>query len=159
MVLENGTTPPPENEFLSSVVSKSEKSVVWGGNYFSLPPKPGWLVWDKDNGNNGYADCELAWTNFDMAIRKFRYRWMGMLQENMAEKDVRYHPTQKPTSLCEWCLSFMPEAKTVLDAWMGSGTTLIAARNKGMRADGIEQDERYCKAAVERLRQGVLITV
>ena len=79
-------------------------------------------------------------------------------QENMAEKEVRYHPTQKPTALMEWCIGHT-EAKTILDPWMGSGTTLIAARAKGLKADGIEINEQYCEAAKQRLSQGVLLAV
>ena len=82
-----------------------------------------------------------------------------MLQENMAEKEVRWHPTQKPVPLLEWCLSHVPEAKTVLDPWMGSGTALLAARSKGLKADGIEINEQYCEAAKQRLSQGVLLVV
>ena len=129
-----------------------------GGNYFGLPPARGWLVWDKDN-TGDFADCELAWTNLEMAVRKIKYRWNGMLQQNMAEKDVRYHPTQKPTAVMEWAIGFVPGARTVLDPWMGSGTTLIAARAKGMQADGIEINEKYCEAAKQRLSQGVLLVV
>jgi DNA modification methylase len=149
----------PEPWVLQMMMAKAKWQIIWGGNYFGLQGRRGWLVWDKDNGENGYADCELAWTNLEIAVRKIRYKWQGMLQENMAEKEVRWHPTQKATSVMEWALGYVPECKTVLDPWMGSGTTLIAARAKGMQADGIEINEQYCEAAKRRLAQGVLLAV
>lgn len=94
-----------------------------------------------------------------MAIRKLKHRWNGMLQQNMAEKETRWHPTRKPQPLMEWCIGHCPEAKTIFDPWAGSGTTLIAARAKGLKADGIEINEQYCEAAKRRLAQGVLLAV
>jgi len=91
------------------------------------------------------------------AVRKFKWRWQGMLQERGGDKkEHRVHPTQKPLALMKWCLSLVPDAATVLDPFMGSGTTLVAAKEAGMRAVGIERSEEYCQKAVERLRQGVL---
>ena len=150
-------TPPAWT--MQMMMAKARWQIIWGGNYFGLPAARGWLVWDKDNGATDFADCELAWTNLEMAVRKIKYRWSGMLQENMAEKDVRWHPTQKATAVMEWALGFVPECKTLLDPWAGSGTTLIAARAKGMQADGIEINEKYCEAAKQRLSQGVLLAV
>ena len=150
----------PAPEWLLSLVrSKCRWQIIWGGNYFGLPAAKGWLVWDKDNGENPFADCELAWTNLEMVVRKIRYKWQGMLQENMAEKEVRWHPTQKPQSVMEWATNFAPDVQTVLDPWMGSGTMLLAARAKGLQADGIEINEQYCEAAKRRLAQGVLLAV
>lgn len=151
---------PPEPDVMRAMMAKAKWQILWGGNYYDAMPRSRcWFVWDKDNGDNWYADCELAWTNLDKAVRKFRYRWNGMLQENMAEKEIRYHPTQKPQPLMEWCIGHCPEAKTILDPWAGSGTTLIAARAKGLKADGIEINEQYCEAAKRRLSQGVLLAV
>jgi len=118
----------------------------------------GWLVWDKDNGDNGYADCELAWTNLDIAVRKFRWRWMGMLQEQMGDKkEVRTHPTQKPLALMSWCLSLAgDDAKTVLDPFAGSGTTGRACKDLGRKCVMIEREERYCEIAARRMGQEVL---
>jgi len=72
---------PASSIALQVMADASDEAIVWGGNYFDLRPSRGWLVWDKDNGANDYADCELAWTTLDMPIRRLRYRWMGMLQE------------------------------------------------------------------------------
>jgi DNA modification methylase len=148
-------TPPAW--LVEQMVEKARHAIVWGGNFYRLPPKSCWLVWDKDN-TGDFADCELAWTNLKKAVRKIRYRWNGMLQERMGkDKETRVHPTQKPLSVIEWAIQQAPpECETILDPFMGSGTTLVAARNLGKRAVGIEREEQYCKAAVERLRQGVL---
>ena len=71
-------------------------AIVWGGNYFELGASSCWLVWDKENGNNGYADCEMAWTNYKNAVRKYDFRWAGMLQEDMKNKEIRINTKQKP---------------------------------------------------------------
>ena len=132
-------------------------AVVFGGNYYDLPPSSCWLVWDKDNGATDFADCELAWTNFDKAVRKFTWRWQGMLQEHGgAKKEIRQHPTQKPVALMKWCINQAGEPQTILDPFMGSGTTLVAAKQLGRKAIGIEIEQKYCDIAIERLRQKVL---
>jgi DNA modification methylase len=143
----------PPSWFLEQLISMAGYSIIWGGNYFGLPASPCWLVWDKDN-TGDFADCELAWTNSPRAVRKFVWRWNGMLQENMKNKENRVHPTQKPLPLMHWCLTLVPEViKTVFDPYAGSGTTLLAAKQKGLIAVGIEIDEQYCERAVERLNQ------
>lgn len=147
---------PIDATTVSQVVNAGRKAILWGGNYFELPPQSCWLVWDKVNGSNNFADCELAWTNLGGAVRKKSFRWQGMLQEDMANKETRQHPTQKPIQVMTWCLSFFPEAKTILDPFMGSGTTLVAAKNLGRKAIGIEIEEKYCEIAVKRLAQEVL---
>lgn len=135
------------------------QSIVWGGNYYDLGPARCWLVWDKDNGNTDFADCELAWTNLDKAVRKLTYRWNGMLQQPGRPKEPRIHPTQKPEAVMVWALGLTPTSvKTVLDPFMGSGTTLRAAKDLGRRAIGIELLESHCETAVRRLRQEVLFS-
>ena len=126
-------------------------SIIWGGNYFELPVSQGWLVWDKGQRDFTLADAELAWTSRDKATRVFSFSRAAALAEGL-----RVHPTQKPLALMKWCIGLVPEAKTVLDPFMGSGTTLVAAKLLGLRAVGIEINEQYCEAAVQRLRQGVL---
>lgn len=131
--------------------------IIFGGNYFPLPPSRCWLVWDKDNGASHYADCELAWTNLDKAVRMYRWRWNGMLQEDMSRKEYRVHPTQKPLSLMRWAITQAPrDVGSILDPFMGSGTTLVASKLLGMGAVGIDKDERYCEIAAKRLAQRVL---
>ena len=151
------STAPPQWMLLQAV-GKASHSIIWGGNNFGLPGSTCWLVWDKDNGDNGYADCELAWTNLKKAVRKVRYRWMGMLQEHGgSNKEPRFHPTQKPLAVMTWAIQQAPdECMTILDPWMGSGTTLRAAKDLGRHAIGIEQDERYCEIAAKRMAQGIL---
>ena len=138
---------PPTKETLEQCLSKGHDAVVWGGNYFSLPPSRGWLVWNKPERNFTMAEAELAWTTRDSVIRVWDLP--------RSEPD-REHPTQKPLKLMTWCLSFFPEAQTILDPFMGSGTTLVAAKLLGRKAIGIEIEEKYCKIAVERLRQEVM---
>lgn len=143
---------PPATWLLDMLRSRCDRQIIFGGNYFELPPSKCWLVWDKDNSGD-FADCELAWTNLDKAVRKFLWRWNGMLQEDMKNKENRVHPTQKPLALMHWCLSHVPDVQTVLDPFMGSGTTLLACKQKGIKAVGIEMNEAYCKSAAERLAQ------
>jgi DNA modification methylase len=131
--------------------------IVFGGNYYHLPPSSCWLVWDKDNGRNDFADCELAWTNLDKAVRKLTHRWNGMLQAAGCQKETRLHPTMKPEPVMRWALmQAPPSVQTVLDPFMGSGTTLVAAKRLTRQSVGIEIEERYCEIAATRLQQEVL---
>jgi hypothetical protein len=147
---------PAPQETIDALIALAPRVVIWGGNYFRVPPAKGWLVWDKMCGDTDFADCELAYTNLNCAVRRFRYRWNGFLQE-AGHHDERYHPTQKPLSLMLWCLKLMGEqAQTIFDPYMGSGTTLVAAKLTGRRAIGVEAEERYCERAALRLSQEVL---
>lgn len=140
---------PASRAHIDACMAAGKNSIIWGGNYFHVPPARGWLVWDKINSGN-FADCELAWTNLPMSVRQFRHMWNGMLRDS--EKSTpRVHPTQKPVKLMEWCLSHASSADSVLDAFMGSGTTGIACANMGKRFIGIEQDERYFEIACKRI--------
>ena len=147
--------PPPEWLF-GLMIEKSVNQIIFGGNYFKLPLSPCWLVWDKDNGATDFADAELAWTNLPKAVRLLKWRWQGMLQENMAHKEFRDHPTQKPVPVMKWALSHAGDVKTCLDPFMGSGTTLVACKQAGVSCIGIEREEKYCEIAVKRLAQGCL---
>lgn len=147
----------PDEQTIQSVIDTADHSILWGGNYFAVRPRRGWLVWDKCNGASDFADCELAWTNLETAVRKFTYRWAGMLQEDMGAKEFRSHPTQKPEALMRWCIGLAgPDVRTVLDPFMGSGTTLFAAKRLGLTAVGIDREESYCEIAANRCRQGAL---
>jgi DNA modification methylase len=147
---------PAADDLIEICRGAAPAQVIWGGNYFHLPPSMRWLVWDKRNDGTGFADCELAWTNQRSAVRIFRHRWNGMLQEyGGRSKELRLHPTMKPLSLMKWCIGFFPDAKSVLDPFMGSGTTLVAAKAIGLSAVGIEREEKYCEIAATRLSQEV----
>ena len=148
----DNTTPP--QWLLGLVLTKGTNQIIFGGNYFNLPPSSCWLVWDKDNGKSDFADCELVWTSFSSAVRKIRYRWQGMLQENMKYKDYRQHPTQKPVAVMRWIIeNYSSKDSTILDPFMGSGTTLVAAKQLGREAVGIEISEKYCEIARKKLAE------
>ena len=143
----------PPRWLLDMLRDHADKSIVWGGNYFELPPARGWLVWDKMNGDNDFADCELAWTSLDIAVRKREHLWNGMLR---AGKEERCHPTQKPLALMNWCINLAGDVQTILDPFAGSGTTGRAAKDLGRKCVLIEREERYCEIAARRMAQGVL---
>lgn len=131
--------------------------VIFGGNYYDLPPARCWLVWDKQNDGTDFADCEMAWTNYDRAVRRILYRWNGMLQQPGRPKEPRLHPAQKPEAVMVWALGLAPASvKTVFDPFMGIGTSLVAAKRLGKSAVGIERSEKYCEIAAKRLQQGAL---
>lgn len=145
---------PADDDLLKLAISSSTHSIVFGGNYFSLGPARCVLVWNKQT-NGAFADGELAWTNLDKPVRIKNHMWNGMLREG---KEIRYdHPTQKPLEVMQWCISQVPHAVcSLIDPFMGSGTSLVAAKNLGILATGIELEERYCEVAANRLRQSVL---
>ncbi len=146
----------PATEAIAMARRLCRFQIVFGGNYYDLPPARCWLVWDKDNSGD-FADCELAWTNLDKAVRRLMYRWNGMLQQPGRPKEQRVHPTQKPEAVIVWALHQAPDtAKTILDPFMGSGTTLVAAKRLGRQCVGIEREERYCEIAAKRLAQEAL---
>jgi DNA modification methylase len=152
----NWDSKPADDDLIKLAINSAEQSIVWGGNYFirALTPAPGWLVWDKLNGGD-FADCELAWTNLQQAVRCFRHMWNGMLRAS--ERDVpRCHPTQKPIALMAWCLGFVPNAKSMIDPFCGSGSSLVAAKKRGMVGIGIDLSEQYCEISAKRLSQEVL---
>ena len=130
--------------------AKSKNQIIFGGNYFQLPPTSCWLVWDKKNGSNDFADCELAWTNLNKAVRKIEWLWNGMIRKG---DDIREHPTQKPVGVMEWCLTHIPDAQTILDPFMGSGTTGVACAKMGRTFTGIELEEKYFDIACKRIRE------
>jgi DNA modification methylase len=147
---------PVSDELLSMVRQQCGKQIIWGGNYFNLPPCKGPLVWDKQNGLTDFADGEIAWNNLGCAVRMFRLLWAGMLKGGEARGIPRVHPTQKPVELMSWCIRLAGDVQTILDPFMGSGTTLRAAKNLNRKAVGIEIDERYCEIAAERMQQEVI---
>lgn len=128
--------------------SASQWQIIFGGNFFDLPPASCWLIWDKENSGD-FADAEMAWTNLKKAIRLKRYMWNGMIK---AKPEPRFHPTQKPLEVIKWCILHLPDnSETILDPFMGSGTTGVACMNLGRKFIGIEIEPKYFDIACERI--------
>lgn len=143
---------PVTDEVIGLARSLCRWQIIWGGNYYSLPPCIGPLIWDKEN-TGDFADGELAWNNLGKALRIKRHMWNGMLRKGQEE---RFHPTQKPLDVILWALFQAPDSvQTVLDPWMGSGTTLRACKDSAKTCVGIEREECYCEIAARRLEQEV----
>jgi DNA modification methylase len=145
----------PAVECFDAILAASPATIIWGGNYFAdmLPASSGWLSWRKPQAETGFslADLELAWSSLRIAAR----------QVTLPRRDGNLHPTQKPVALMEWCIGFLPDAKTILDPFMGSGTTLVACQRMGRAGTGIELDPDYfdiaCKRVDEAARQPDLL--
>lgn len=144
----------PDDDYFKELFRVSKNQIIFGANHFisKIPfDSSCWIVWDKDNGNGDFADCELAWTSFDTAVRKVKYRWNGMLQENMKNKEKRIHPTQKPVALYEWILNKYANAgDVILDTHVGSASSLIACRNTNHKFIGFELDKHYFELSMKR---------
>ena len=146
---------PPEKGYFEELERVSKNQVIFGANYFmskiTQKDSPCWIVWDKDNGDNYFADCELAYTSFKSAVRKFKYRWQGMLQESAKNKEIRIHPTQKPVALYAWIFArYAKPGDKILDTHLGSGSSRIAAYDAGLDFVGCEIDKDYFAAQEER---------
>jgi len=141
----NWDSQTPDKIAFDYICSCSEEQVIWGGNYFTdkLPPSKGWLYWQKLMGGD-FADGELAWTSRDKALREFTCCPKGK---------GGLHPTQKPVEVMSWCLNFFPSAETIVDPFMGSGTTGVACAKRGLRFTGVELHEPYFDIACERIRK------
>jgi site-specific DNA-methyltransferase (adenine-specific) len=153
----------PTKEYFNEMIRVSKNQVIFGGNYFTdyLEPSGCWVTWDKRCGilENNFADCELAWTSFNKPSKVIRYLWAGMLQKNMKVKEKRQHPTQKPLPVMKELVEmFSKKGDTILDPFLGSGTTAVACKELGRNFIGIEISKEYCKIAEDRLRQEVLLT-
>ena len=155
--LQNDDRPFDPEPFISN------KAILWGANHYSsrLPDSGGWLIWDKRKGAESMAEkgwplgeAELAWTNVLGSTRVFRNLWSGILRSS--EKGKFYHPTQKPIALMVWCFGFLSADIITIDPYLGSGTTLVAAKELGRKAIGIEIEEKYCEIAARRLAQEML---
>ena len=131
----------------------STHQIIFGGNYYTdyLTPSASWIVWDKLNGTNDFADCEMAWTSHKKAARMFRYMWNGMLKQ---KPEQRFHPTQKPLDLMLWIVErYTAEGDTVLDPFMGSGTTGVACARLNRNFIGIEINPQYFEIAQRRIAE------
>jgi site-specific DNA-methyltransferase (adenine-specific) len=142
-----GETWDDEAADLSWLIPMGVPSIVWGGNYFDLPPTRYPLVWDKNNAGRDFADFELAWTNLDMVARRIVYRPMNM-------DGGKLHPTQKPIEVMRWCLGHIPAGvRIVADPFMGSGSTGVAAASMGFSFMGIEREQKYFDIACRRISE------
>jgi DNA modification methylase len=147
----------PQKEIFDTIRECSDAQIIWGGNYFAdfLPPSMGWLYWDKKMGGD-FSDGELAWTSQKRAVRDFSKSPFAGLSGG----HDRVHPTQKPVDLMKWCINFLPNAQTILDPFLGSGTTGVAAAQMGRKFIGIEREPKYfdiaCKRIEDAQKQGDL---
>lgn len=150
----------PKKEVFDEMFRVSKNQIIFGGNYFHLPPSPCWIVWDKDNVGNDFADCELAWTSFKTAVRKITYPYATIKYWNELEFEKRQHPTQKPVPVFRWILKkYSNKNHLILDPFMGSGTTGLASKQLGRDFIGFEINQEYIDIANKRLTQTSLLEV
>ena len=137
----------PTRIYFDEMRRVSKNQIIWGANYFTefLPPRMGWMVWDKGQREFSLADGELAWTSYDRALRIYTYSRGAALQ------DGKEHPTQKPRELFAWCLNRCKDIKTVFDPFLGSGTTALVCEQMGIQWSGVEREKSYCKIAESRI--------
>jgi site-specific DNA-methyltransferase (adenine-specific) len=130
-----------DNGWLKQIIDYSEKAIVWGGNYYELPPTRCWLSWEKPKINT-MADFELAWTNLEQPAKSIKH---------IRQRDVDWHATAKPIYVIKWCIDVAKaeRGQLLLDPYCGSGTSLVAAKVRGLKSIGIEANEGYCKLIVE----------
>lgn len=143
----------------SHLFGVASNMIVWGGNHFAsrLPDSRGWLVWLKrDPDGKDQSEAELAWTDFLTTVRTFRRQWDGSVRGGREQGEGRVHVNQKPVALMAWCLAQLPLTKRVIDPYTGSGATLIACKEAGIQAVGIEKVERNCAITASRLSQECL---
>ena len=141
---------PVAADIMNMVRAAGRWNIIFGGNYYDLPPTSCWLVWDKLNGDTDFADCELAWTNLPKAVRRIQFLWNGCMRANGETRGD--HPTQKPIGVMVWALQQLPSGvKAVIAPFAGSGTTGVAAAKLGLAFVGIERDPRYFDIACRRI--------
>ena len=149
----------PDKEYFDELYRVSKNQIIWGANHFisKIPfDSSCWIVWHKDNGESDFADCELAYTSFDSAVRYFKWRWAGMLQQNMKNKEERIHPNQKPIALYRWLLqNYAKQGDKIIDTHGGSMTLARACYEEGFDLDIMELDKEYFDKGVLAFKQHV----
>jgi len=162
----------PNVEYFNELKRVSKNQIIWGANHFieNIPSanSSSWVVWDKCNGSSDFADCELAYTSFNTAVRQFRYMWSGMFQGkhsfneghifegNISKHEKRIHKTHKPTILYKWLLDkYAKDGDKILDTHLGSGSIAIACHEYGFELTACELDTEYYDKAVERIKNHV----
>jgi len=163
---------PPNTEYFTKLQIVSKNQIIFGANHFieniQNPNSSSWIVWDKCNGTSDFADCELAWTSFNKAVRQFRYMWNGMFkgkesfteghvsEGNLSKHEKRIHKTQKPVILYEWLLAnYAKEGNKIIDPNLGSGSSRIACYNRGFDFTGFEIDPDYFRDGNRRFRNHI----
>jgi len=141
----------PTKEYFTELKRVSKNQIIWGVNYYEIYLGAGRIVWDKDN-TGVYSDCELAYHSFSDVTRKFKWRWNGMIQGDMKNKEIRIHPTQKPVALYKWILDkYAKEGDKILDTHLGSGSIAIACHDYGFDLTACELDKEYFDKAIQRI--------
>lgn len=150
------TDKKPNDKYFVELRRVSKNQIIWGGNYFTLPISRGWICWYKSKQDNYFSDAELAWTSYDKILKVFEYVWSGMLQQNMKDKEVKIHPTQKPVALYKWLLDkYAKEGDKILDTYLGSGSIAIACHDYGFELTACELDREYYDASVKRIKNHI----
>lgn len=136
----------PNKEYFDELFRVSKNQIIWGGNYFDLPPSKGYVLWDKEIPEGmSFADCEMAWWSFDKVPRMFRY-------SAYKDKKYKFHPTQKPKALYKWLLqNYAKPVDKILDTHLGSGSIAIACHEMGFDLTGCELDKDYFEAMLKRI--------
>jgi DNA modification methylase len=147
----------PSKEVFDELLRIGKLVIIFGGNYFAdiLPRATHWLVWDKLNTMPSFSDCELMWTNSERkSVMKYTFLWNGLI----GKESIRFHPTQKPVQLIGKIINdYSEEGQTILDPFLGSGTTAVACKQLKRNFIGIEISQKYCDIANQRLRQNILL--
>lgn len=143
----------PTHEYFEELCRVSKHQIIWGINYYDICNLgSGRIIWDKKNDSSRFSKCEIAYCSLHRRTEIFRYRWNGMLQENMANKEKRIHPTQKPVALYRWILNkYAKEGDEILDTHVGSGSIMCACHDLGFNFTGFEIDSDYFRSSLERL--------
>tara|TARA_R110000868_G_scaffold410096_1_gene697159 strand:- start:564 stop:1202 length:639 start_codon:yes stop_codon:yes gene_type:complete len=147
----------PTKEYFNELFRVSKNQIVWGANYMTenLPKSMGWIFWDKDSSGD-FSDGELAFTSFERALKKIKITWMGMRQQDMKNKEVRMHPTQKPVALYKWLLDkYAKPGDKILDTHLGSGSIAIACHDYGFELTACELDKEYYDKAMQRINNHI----
>ena len=146
----------PNQDYYDELVRVSKHQIIWGCNYYTFNQPSGRIVWDKKNDSSTFSNCELASISLIDSVKIFRYMWNGMLQEDMKNKEIRIHPTQKPVALYHWLLNnYAKEGDKILDTHVGSASSLIACHDLKFDYLGFELDEDYYSTATERIKNHI----
>lgn len=144
---------PVDPVLMDAVRRSGQWQVIFGGNYYALPPTSCWLVWDKQT-NGEFAGCELAWTNLPKVVKRLKFMWNGMLRAHGEPRGD--HPTQKPIGVMKWCIGHLPDAAaTILDPFMGVASTGVACQQMGREFTGIEREPKYFDIACRRIEESM----